>query len=314
MDGRLAPAPSPLLSELPVAPRAYHDFYRTPRYRRWQSTVALVVFFVAWGAAVLAATLAAVLYEMLIGRATPDELAHGLLTPALFLANNLGVAAAIPAALVTHRVIFGQRAGWLFSIQGRLRWSLVRRYVLVAATVHLLVLALWLGVNGAPEGQRLRPETPWLLTVVLLTTPLQAAGEEVAFRGLATRAIGSWFTASRVGLVVATVTTAGLFVLVHGAGDLRLNAFYLSLAVAASALTWRSGGLEAAVALHVVVNLTTMIFVPFLGLEGFFDRGPGAGGQEALAQMGALVLATAALWWLTRRMGLPVRASPGAVG
>jgi len=312
MDGRVAPTPSLPQSELPVAPREYHDFYRTPRYRRWQSVVALVVFVVAWGAAVLGATIAAVLYEMLIGGATPEEMAEGLLTPALFLANNLGVALAIPAALVTHRAVFEQRVGWLFSIQGRLRWRLLRRCLLVAAGVHVVVLASWLVVHGAPEGLRLRPETPFLLVVVLLTTPLQAAGEEVAFRGLATRAIGSWFHDSRVGLVVATATTAALFVVVHGAGDLRLNAFYLSLAVAASALTWRTGGLEAAVALHVVVNLTTMVFLPFLGLEGFFDRGPGTGGQEALAQIGALVLATAALWWQARRIGLPVRAAPGA--
>jgi membrane protease YdiL (CAAX protease family) len=186
--------------------------------------------------------------------------------------------------------------------------------VLVAAAVHVVVLAGWLVANGPPGDLRFRPETSFLLAAILLTTPLQAAGEEVAFRGLAARAVGSCFSARLVGLVVATTVTSLLFMLVHGAEDLRLNAFYFCLALAASVLTWRSGGLEAAIALHVVCNLTTMLFLPFLGLDGFFDRGAGAGGGEALAQLAAVVLTTAALLWQTRRIGLsayPLSADAG---
>lgn len=289
---------------LPVEPREYHDFYRTPRFRWWHSAIALAGFALLWGAAVLAATIAAVLYEMTLGSATPEELADGLLTPALFVANNLGIALAIPAALVIHRGVFGQRSGWLFSVEGRFRWRALRRFVLVAAAVHVVVLAAWLAVNGPPEGLRFRPETSLLLAAVLLTTPLQAAGEEVAFRGLAARALGSCFSARLLGLVVATTVTTLVFVLVHGAQDVRLNTFYFCLALAASVLTWRSGGLEAAIALHVVSNLTTMLFLPFLGLDGFFDRGAGTGGGEALAQLAAVVLTAAALLWQTRRIGL----------
>jgi membrane protease YdiL (CAAX protease family) len=307
MSSRVTQAPPQRPTELPVTPREYHAFYRTPRFRWWHSLVALALFAVAWGAAVLAATTAAVLYEVLLGRATVEEMAQGLMTPGLFLANNVGVALAIPVAVVTHRVVFGQRAGWLFSVQGRLRWGLLGRFLLVAGVVHLAVLAAWLGTNGTPDGLRVRPETWFLLAVILLTTPLQAAGEEVTFRGLATRAVGSWFGVSWVGLVVATAVTAVLFMFLHGAGDLWLNVFYLCLAVAASLLTWRAGGLEAAVALHVVANLTTMLFLPFLGLEEVFDRGPGAGGMQALAQAAAVLLTTAALLWQTRRLHLPVR-------
>ncbi len=297
------------LGELPVAPRAYHDFYRAPRFRWWHSLVALVVFAGAWGAAVLAAAIAAVLYELLSGSATAEELARGLVTPGLFLANNVGIALAIPLAVATQRIVFGQRAGWLFSIQGRLRWGLLGRFLLVATVVHLAILAAWLAANGVPDGLGIRPETWFLLGVVLLTTPLQAAGEEVAFRGLAARAVGSWFDAPRTGLVVSTAATAAVFTLVHAAGDLWLNLFYLCLAVGASVLTWRAGGLEAAVALHVVANLTTMLFLPFLGLQGVFDRGQGAGGAEALTQAAAVLLTTAALLWLSRRLHLPVRAA-----
>ncbi len=292
-------------------PREYHGFYRTPRFRWWHSVLALGAFTLAWGIVVVMVTVAAVLYELATGAAL-EELSQGPITPALFLANNVGIALAIPLAVGTHRVIFGQRPGWLFSIQGRLRWSLLGRFLGVAALVHLLILAAWLVTNGAPDDLRIRPETWFLLAVIVLTTPLQAAGEEIVFRGLITRGVGAWFEAPRVGLVVTTALTAGLFMLLHGADDVWLNAFYISLALGASVLTWRSGGLEAAVALHVVANMTTMLFLPFLGLEAAFDRGPGAGGTEAIAQVAALILTTAAILWLTRRMDLPVRTAPAA--
>lgn len=157
-------------SVLPVVPREYHDFYRTPRFRWWHSVVALGLFVVGWALALLTVTIAAVLYEVEIERVSLGKMAEGLNTSALFLANNIGVAFAIPAAVATHRVVFGQRPGWLFSIQGRLRWGLLGRFLLVAAIVHLAVLAIWLGTMNVPDGLRIRAET-WFL----LTTPLQAA-------------------------------------------------------------------------------------------------------------------------------------------
>ena len=306
-------APSPRLSTLPIEPREYHDFYRTPRFRWWHSAVALVLFIGGWGAAVLGATIGALLYESLVGGATIEEISDGLLTPSLFLANNVGVALAIPAGLLAHWALLGQRPGWLFSIQGRLRWAVLGRFLVMAAVVHVTALVLWLSVNGAPADLRVRPETWFLLVVILLTTPLQAAGEEVAFRGLGARAVGSWFARPGVGLVVSTAVTAALFMALHIAGDVMLNAFYVCLALGASLLTWQTGGLEAAVALHVVANLTTMLFLPFLGLADVFDRASGTGGVQALTQAAAVVVATAALLWHSRRLELPVRTAPGAV-
>jgi uncharacterized protein len=295
---------------LPDVPREYHAFYRTPRSRRWHSLAGLLLFVVGWGAAVLGATLAVVLYEVQVGGTALEDLARGPTTPGLFLANNVGAALAIPVALVTHLLVFGQPAGWLFSIKGRLRWALLGRTLLVAAVVHLAVLAAWLAFNGPPPGLRVRPETWFLLAVVLLTTPLQAAGEEVAFRGLASRVLGSAFESARVGLLVSAATTTVMFMLVHGARDLPLNVFYACLALACSLVTWRAGGLEAAMALHVVANLTTMLFLPFLGLADFSDRGAGSGGAEALTQAAAVLLTAATVLWQIHRLDLPVRSGP----
>ena len=55
-----------------------------------------------------------------------------------------------------------------------------------------------------PSGEiRVDGEVVTYLAIVLLTTPLQSAGEEYGFRGLVQRSAGSWFRSTRVALVVA---------------------------------------------------------------------------------------------------------------
>lgn len=297
---------------LPVVPRSYHDYYRTPAFRWWQPPAALGLLAAAWAVVVVTVTLPAVFYEVGSGQTTLEGISNGTMTPSLLLANNLGIALVIPLAIGVHRIVFVQRPGWLFSIVGRLRWNLCGRFTVVAAGVHLLMVVAWVAVVGLPDDLHTRPETWVLMAVVVLTTPLQAAGEEVVFRGLATRAIGSWFASARAGLVVAAATTAALFVGLHAAEDAWLNVFYLALAVVCSVLTWRTGGLEAAIALHVVANLSTMLFLPFLGLDGFFDRQAGSGGAQAVVQTGALIVTGVALLWRARHLALPSRLAPSS--
>lgn len=151
-----------------------------------------------------------------------------------------------------------------------------------------------------------------MMAVVLLTTPLQSAGEEVAMRGLLARCVGSWFSARRVGLVVATTVSAVVFMLLHGAGDIWLNVFYLSVAVAMSVLAWKTGGLEAPIALHVVNNLASMITLPFTDLTGVFNREAGVGSPWVLVNVAIALSAAAAILWQARRLGLPTTAAPAA--
>jgi membrane protease YdiL (CAAX protease family) len=286
----------------PLPSGEYHAFYRTAGFRRWQSLVALAIFVTFWGACVLGAAVVAVVYELAVGGATVEELSEGAATPALFLANNVGVALAIPAAVLTQFIVFHQRPGWLFSVRGRLRWPMLGQFLMVASVIHLAMLGTWLAVAGPPDGLQIRSDTWLLLAAVLLTTPLQAAGEEVAFRGLATRCIGSWFDQRRLGLVVATASTAAVFTLAHGSRNGWLMLFYLALAVTASLVTWWAGGLEAAISLHVVVNLTTMLFVPFLGLTA--AETPDHGAWQAVTQTTAIVATGVAFFWHVHRSGI----------
>jgi len=301
-------------SPLPVVPREYHEFYRTPRLRWWHPLVALLGFVVAWFFVVLAVSLIAVAYDVMVGNLYYDDLAAGDLrvTPALFLANNVGLALAIPLALVTQRLVFGQRGGWMFSLVGRLRWGVLGRFMLITLVCYLALIAVELLASGVPTNLRIRPETWFLLASIVLTTPLQSAGEEVAIRGLLARSIGAWFPAARVGLVVSTAITSAVFMAVHGAGDPWLNLQYFCFGVIASVLAWRTGGLEAPIAVHVVNNLIGLSFVPFTGVDELFDREAGVGSPLVLVQVAVLGATAAAILWQARRLGLPTSAAPAA--
>ncbi len=312
------PAPVPPAGPppaLPVVPREYHEFYRTPRFRWWRPLLALGMFGASWFLATLILSVVALAYEVGTGNLDPRDVAAGKLavTPVIFLANNLALAAAIPLAWAAHRAVFGQRIGWLSSIAGRFRWGLFGRFTAFAVVCYLVWMVIETLLTGWPEDLAVRPETGFLMVSVLLTTPLQAAGEEVAMRGLGARAIGSWFPGSRAGLVVSAVITATVFMLLHGAGDPWLNVFYFYFGVVACVLTWRTGGLEASIALHVVNNLLSMLLLPFLGVDGLFDREAGAGSPLVLVQVAVVTLVAAGMLRQAARARLPQSAAPGRI-
>jgi membrane protease YdiL (CAAX protease family) len=84
---------------------------------------------------------------------------------------------------------------------------------------------------------------------------VQAAAEEYAFRGWLLQAVGSWTARFGRSAWPAIVISAIPFVVGHGYtdwGPVDIGLF----AVATGWVVVRTGGLEAAIALHVVNNLT----------------------------------------------------------
>ena len=81
--------------------------------------------------------------------------------------------------------------------------------------------------------------------IVVLTTPLQAAGEEYGFRGYLLQAFGSLFATARVdgGRVLVSAT---LFALAHGVQNFPLFFDRFMFGLIAGWLVIRTGGLEAA--------------------------------------------------------------------
>ena len=303
----------PRPSALPTVPREYHEFYRTPRLRWWRPVLALTMFLAAWLVVAFGVSAVFLASDMVTGRLTTEELAEGRVTPNLFLANNLALALAVPLAFLTHWACFGQRPRWLSSITGAFRWGLLLRFILMAAPVFVISLAIEGGLTGQFEGLAVNRDTWFLVATIALTTPFQAAGEGVRDErpaGSGDRCRGS--PLRRVGLVVACGVTSLAFMGLHGADDLWLNLFYFAVGVAASVLVWQTGGLEAPVALHVVNNLVGEVTLPFTGLDGVFDRGAGTGSPWALSQLLVVAVVTALFLWLARRLNLATSAAPAA--
>lgn len=297
---------------LPTVPRQYHEFYRTPRMRWWRPLAALAMLMVAWLAVSLFVMAIFLSGDLVTGRLTLEELAEGRVTPNLFLANNLALALAVPVSYLAHWAASGQRPRWLSSIAGAFRWGLLLRFMLLAAPLYLLSLAIEGGLSGQFETLRVNQDSWFLVATIVLTTPFQAAGEEMALRGLMARAVGSWFPSRRVGLVVACGVTSLAFMTLHGSNDPWLNLFYFSVGVATSVLVWRTGGLEAPIALHVVNNLVGEVTLPFSDLDGLFDRSAGTGSAWVLVQLTVVAAVTAGILWQARRLNLPTSAAPAA--
>ncbi len=228
--------------------------------------------------ALLLSVLAFVIAESM-GAELPDPASDAfLVSPAGMLITNLGLALGIPLALLATWAQAG-RAGLVSSVLGRVRWRLllgglgVALLLLVTLSVGTDILLTQLGFpaggedagTGSSAGSSadetglwpLTPASGWiaLSIVILLTTPLQAAGEEYFFRGWLSQWIGSWLRWRWLAVAVPAVVTGLLFALAHGAQSPWLFADRLVFGLLASLLVWRTGGLEIAVAMHAANNL-----------------------------------------------------------
>jgi len=209
------------------------------------------------------------------------------------LVTDLFLAVALPAVLLAWPLVHGVGPGRGLSAAGRLRPALLGRLSLVALATAGVAVAL--GVTGAVvlAGREVSgpvPELPWVLVVGLLTLPLRAAAEEVLFRGYLAQALAGWIGRPRIGAGAAAVATSLLWAAAYGTDDLTAFLGRVTLGLAASAVVALTGGLEAAIALHVVVAVAVFLLGAGLGedaVPGLGSDGPG----QAFAVVGGLGLA-----------------------
>lgn len=315
----LHPAPVTQVA-LPVQPSSYPQFWRGPRWRFWRPAVAVVLGVIAFFLLSAVAFGVGLGIDVATGRTTMEQFGQDIvggdlaMTPAIFLANNVSLALLVPLAMLLSRWPMGQAGRWLAGVLGRFRWGWLGRCLLVMTPLWLCYVAVttWLamGSSDAPE-LGVNPDTWLLLVGILLTTPLQAAGEEYAFRGVLNRAAGSLFRNRTAALLVGLVFSSLLFMLAHGAGDLWLNIYYFCFGAIACLMTWRTGGLEAAIAMHVVNNVLSELVMPFTDISDMFDRQSGVGDPSILVMTALQLVALLLVDRMHRRRGDAVATAPG---
>jgi uncharacterized protein len=245
-------------------------------------------------------------YDQAIDRFTGDTVTPGSLA---FL--NLALASAIPTVMILTYVLHGWlKPGWVASVVGRIRWVwlLVCLGLSVIALLATLIVSALLpsaGDAGSVSGDLNDfTSTTWQFAlVILLLTPLQAAGEEYAFRGYLTQAFGGLFKPRWVAVVVPAL----LFALAHGAQDAPVFFDRFAFGLVAGILVISTGGLEAGIAMHVLNNFLAFGLALLFG--DMTDTLNASGGSwwmipSTLTQsLVYLLLAT----YVARRMGIATR-------
>ena len=305
----MVPAP---VSALPTEPRPYHQMLRGPRFRWWKPIVTLLLT-VAMGIPLITLSLLPLvvlgLYSGDSGVAVAALDVHNL-SPTAFVVVNLSLIVLIPLAGLTIWIVHQIRPRYLSSVAGGIRWRWLLRCALVVLPLWLAYLALGL-VVAPPESSR--PDD-WLalLVIVLVMTPFQAAGEEYFFRGWIMQNVGAWFARPIVGLVVSVAVSTVAFAAAHGSPDPWILGSIGCLAVASGIAAYRTGGLEAGIAMHAVNNL--LAFGAVLAFGGWEDAFVGAdtSGTPAVLLLAVLVHggALALILWQAKRQGIQSHYKP----
>jgi membrane protease YdiL (CAAX protease family) len=234
-------------------------------------------------------------------------------TPGFLLAVNLGWALAIPVVWLLQRTLHGLRPGWLASIMPRIRWRWfavclgLAVVALVATLVVSLVIPQQAGDDMSGSLNDFTTTARDYLLVVVLFTPLQAAGEEYVFRGYLTQAVGGFFASPRLSAVLAVGVPSLLFALAHGAQDAPIFFDRFAFGIVAGVLVILTGGLEAGIAMHVLNNwLAFGIALAFGDMNSALNPSGGSWWSIPVTLTQSLVYLGLAVY-LARRMGVRTR-------
>jgi uncharacterized protein len=229
-------------------------------------------------------------------------------TPSSLAYLNLTLACAIPATMIVTRLVHGLRPGWLASVLPRIRWRwlLTCLGLAVIALIATLVVGAFLpvqGGDGTDMDGSLNAWTPTIrdfVLVVVFLTPLQAAGEEYAFRGYLTQVFGGLFRRRWA----AVLLPALLFALSHGAQDLPIFFDRFAFGLVAGILVIATGGLEAGIAMHVLNNFLAFgLALAFSDMSSALNPTGGSWWNIPVTLTQSLVYLALAIW-AARRIGV----------
>lgn len=275
-EGRQAPDVS-RFAAVPLR-QPYHLLARNSSYRWWRPLVALLVLavtFVIFTVTALAVLVIGYLLSRAGSGASPRGALEGVLDDRMYmLVVGFGsLVVLLPAVWLTVRITQRRPMSSVSSVDGRLRWSWLGECLLAGFLGLGAVFGLGLGYEafvGKPFAGFPGWETYGLIAAIaLLLVPLQSAAEEYAFRGLLVQTVASWFRSPWIAILLASV----LFLLGHGYTDPLVWTQLMVMALAMCWLTVRTGGLEAAIGLHVANNVLSLLVAGLSGVPTLDQAG-----------------------------------------
>ncbi|HMQ67177.1 MAG TPA: CPBP family intramembrane metalloprotease [Arachnia sp.] len=229
-----------------------------------------------------------------------QQLASSYRLPEGPVAGHLALALLIPVSMLIVRYVHGVRPRWLASVQPGIRW----RYLVLAVGVAVVVLnaVLWLSyaANGGPAFHGGQDGWVAYLVLISITAPLQAAAEEVFFRGYVLQAIGSAAGRTWVGVVGSSL----LFALMHGVQNPALFAHRLAFGLVAGSLVVLTGGLEAGIAAHAVNNVAAYAYAMFTTSVAELRAVSAISWGDAFWDIAGFALFAVVAWRIARAMRL----------
>lgn len=287
--------PAVPMQTVETEPLEYHRLLRgTANYRWWKPLLLLLISGVYFGVLTVVVTLIFIPIMMAWDPGYVTGIAEGTVEildtqrPVSILLAMVSIIIMIPSVLLGMLTMGMKPTGRVWSVAGRMRWGLLLRQLGVAAVAVIAMNAVGIGVGIAVDPTSLSEAAPEqssdfdtgaallsLLFIVLLV-PLQSTAEEVVYRGLFMQVLGSWL---RRPWFVILIPSIG-FALSHIYDIWGLAAVGL-MGMVAAWLTWKTGGLEAAIALHIVNNLIAFGFMT-AGVGGETAQTSDAGGPEGV--------------------------------
>ncbi|MEJ6490567.1 type II CAAX endopeptidase family protein [Leucobacter sp. USCH14] len=270
--------PQVAMQTVETEPLEYHRLLRgVSNYRWWKPLLLLLLSAVYFGVFTIVVSVAFIPILMmdpayLDGIMTGEGDVLDTQVPVSVLLSLVSIIVMIPSVILAMLTLGMRPNGRIWSVAGRIRWGLLGRLSLAAllAVVVMNIAGIALEIAMDPASLSETAETSssgadfswaaaWTsLIIIVLLVPLQATAEEVVFRGLFMQVLGSWLKSPWFGIIIPSVG----FALAHIYdiwGLLSVGA----LGLVAGWLTWRTGGLEAAIAIHIVNNLIAFGFMTF---------------------------------------------------
>ncbi|HEU4947090.1 MAG TPA: CPBP family intramembrane glutamic endopeptidase [Kribbella sp.] len=319
--------PAPPTPRVVAAPPGvpFHQLARTALHRWWRPPVG-TLFLLAVGFLTTSGVLIAWgIVHLRVTGDLPDTQGDQIFPdPTEDLAATLVILGAlIPVVLLTVWVVQRRPAGSVISVLNRLRW----RWLLACCLPALGYLAVSYGLSLALDSVIATDETDpgaWVgweqfvvpALVILLLVPFQSAAEELVFRGWLVQAIGAYAPAPVDGNGLAQtvrallrspwpalVISSVLFVSAHGYTGWAMADIFL-FAMTIGWLTIRTGGVEAAIALHALNNIPAFLLPAAVGrLDSWADQG-GAHWSILAVDIPALAFYAISVQWLAGRRQL----------